>query len=48
VEAFVPPARDQQLDGDQGEQPRQQDDDLVTVGENEVAERGQEVLKSTH
>jgi hypothetical protein len=48
MEPFVPPARNQQLDRDQEEDAGQQDDDLVPVGEDEVAERRQEVLQSTH
>jgi hypothetical protein len=48
VKAFIPPARHQQLDGDQREHPRQQDNGFVTVGEKEMAEGRQEVLKSTH
>ena len=48
LQAFVPPARDQELDGEPAEKRRQQDDDLVPVREDQVTEGRQELLKSAH
>src|SRR6202035_6186866 len=48
LEAFVAPTRDQQLDREQGQQQSQRHNDLVPVGEDQVAEGRQEVLKSVY